>query len=157
MTSGHPNPFVRLWPDLPWPPPKEDDDRSRAIPRKVWELADVHGIARAQLEEETRNLLIPVTTDCAADIQKLEFSACDLATRVLHLTEHHYDRSLWCKCSKKDGVRARDEMLWLPCDAYELRLRERVATTGWEGDVEYYFKLCLTITKTVVMLVSLHL
>jgi len=51
----------------------------------------------------------------------------------------------------------RDEMLWLPSDAYQIKIRERVATSGWEGNVEYYFKLCLTPMKAVVMLVSVHL
>src|SRR5262245_26450571 len=132
MTSGHPNPFVRQWPHLPWPPPSENDDISRAIPKQVWALNDVHGIANAQLANETGNLLVPITDRCNADVQKLEFSACDLAERVLQLTPKHYDKSMWCKRSKKEGVIVPDEQLWLPCDAYQLRVRE-VAITGWEG------------------------
>ena len=157
MNSGHPNPFVRQRPALPWPPPIESDESSRAIPERVWKLADIHGIATAQLANEGSDLLIPVTNDCTSDIQKLELSVGDLAERVLQLNEGHYDKSMWCKRSKRDGVKVRDELLWLPCDAYRIKIRERVATNGWEGDVAYYFKLCLTPAKAVVMLVSVHL
>ena len=114
MISGHPNPFVRQRPDLPWPPPTEDNDRSRTISKRVWKLANVHEIAKAQLADEGLNLIIPVTSDCAADIQKLELSASGLAKRMLNLNEHHYDKSMWCKSSRKEGVKVREEMLWLP-------------------------------------------
>ena len=107
--------------------------------------------------DESLNLLIPVTRKCATDIQDLEFSAVDLATRVLRLNERHYDKSMWCKRSKSEGVKVPEEMLWLPCDAYTISHRERMSVTGRECDVEYYFKLCLTPMKTVVMLVSVHL
>lgn len=156
MTAGHPNPFVRMWPDLPWPPPDEDNDESRAIPQKVWKLADIKAIAQAQIDRESDTLISAITDDCLEDLQKLEFTYCDIAERILQLEERHYDKSMWCMRSKGPGVKAPDEQLWFPCDAYVFTVRERVAATGWEGIVEYYVKLCLTPSQKVIILISFH-
>lgn len=158
MTVGqHPNEFVRLWPHLPWPPPTDHDDASWAISKQVWNLADIHSIAAAQVADESKNLVRTATRDCANNMQDLSLSPRDIAVRLLELDEHNYHKSLWCKQSHKEGVPLREEKLWLPCDAYRLRRRERTPENRWEGNVEYYFKLCLTPMKTVVMLVSIHL
>jgi len=146
---------MRIRPDLPWVPPG-DDPQSRVLPKKVWELADVHAIARTQLAQATGNLILPITNDCTSDIQNLQLTATGLADRLLQLRDANYDKSMWCQRSKKEGVKVPDEALWFPCDAYGLHVVERV-DTGWEGSVEYYFKLSLTQTKAVVLLVSVHL
>ena len=156
MTVGHPNPFVRQRPDLPWPPPIECNERSLVIPKKVWKLADIRTIAQAQLDNETDTLLSAITDKCVEDLQKLEFNASDAAERVLLLEERHYDKSMWCMRSKRPGVKVPDEQLWFPCDAYVLKVRERVVVTGWEGVMEYYIKLCLTPSQKVIVLVSFH-
>ncbi|OGA54128.1 MAG: hypothetical protein A3F74_24235 [Betaproteobacteria bacterium RIFCSPLOWO2_12_FULL_62_58] len=156
MIAGHPNPFVRQRPELPWPPPTEHDDRSRVIPEKIWELADIKAIAQAQVDQEAETLLSAITDDCIEDLQKLEFTARDVAERILQLQAHHYDKSMWCMRSKRPGVKVPDEQLWFPCDAYVLRVKERVPTTGWEGFLDYYVKLCLTPSKKVIVLISFH-
>jgi len=108
------------------------------------------------MADDTANLVIAVTRDCAANLQDLGLVSIDLAVRLLELQAPNYHKSLWCKKSRKEGVPLREEKLWLPCDAYRLRRRERNQENSWEGDVEYYFKLCLMPTKKVVMLVSVH-
>ena len=157
MTHGHPNPFVRMWPDLPWPPPTTNDEHTQTIAKKVWKLADIKAIARAQLARETETLVTPLTESCVADLQKLEFTACDAAERILELEDHHYDKSTWCMRGVRAGIKVPDEQLWFPCDAYALRIRERLVVTRWEGYVEYYLKLSLTPTKQVILLFSFHL
>lgn len=150
------NPFARQIAGLPWRPPNDADEQSRHIAGNVWELADVQVIAKMQLQDETATLLSAVTADCTADLQKWELTAVDVAERLLQLRTRHYDKSLWCKKSKYPGVVVPNAQLWLPCDAYVIRISERVASTGWEGSVEYYFKICLTLSKKIVLLVSVH-
>lgn len=154
MRGIHPNPYMQARPGLPWPP-SEGDANSRKIPNKLWKRADIHAIATVQLAQAERNLIVPITDDCTANIQDLELTTEDLAKRLLLLKEGNYDKSMWCKRSKAPGVKVPDEALWFPCDAYGLTIIER-ASTGWEGAVEYYFKLCLSPTNAVVLLVSVH-
>lgn len=154
MYRGHPNPFVRAQPDLPWPP-SADDPRSQAIPKKIWQLDVIHAIAKIQLEHAESSLIVPITTKCTEDIQKLELTVTDLADRLLRLRDANYDKSMWCLRSKRDGVKVADEALWFPCDAYVLAVREML-NTNREVSVEYYLKLCLSIANKVVLLVSVH-
>ena len=154
MRGVHPNPYIQAWPGLPWPP-SADDANSRRIPNKLWELADIRRIAAAQLARTERNLIVPITDDCTANIQDLELSTGDLAERLLLLKKGHYDKSMWCQRTKAPGVKVPDEALWFPCDAYGLTNVERMST-GWEGPVEYYLKLCLSPANAVVLLVSVH-
>jgi len=152
---GHPNPFVRAQPDLPWQPPG-DDPRSRVIAKKVWQLTDIQTIARAQLQQPERTLILPITDKCTKDIQNLELTTTDLAKRLLGLRDANYDKSMWCQRSRREGVKVVAEALWFPCDAYLLRRRE-LLSTNTEVDVEYYLKLCLSTAGKVVLLVSVHL
>lgn len=152
----HPNPFVRELAHLPWLPPTQEDEQSRVIRNKVWALADIHAIATKQVADESATLLSAVTADCTADLQKWELTAADVAERLLQLEARHYDKSMWCKKSKWPGVIVPDALLWLPCDAYVIRIVERVHLTGWQGLVEYYFKVCLTPSKKIILLVSVH-
>ena len=155
MYRGHPNPYVRAQPDLPWPP-SADDPRSRAIPKKIWPLAAIHAIAQAQLEQAEGSLILPITDKCTEDIQKLELTTLDLAERLLRLSDALYDKSMWCQGSRREGVKAPDEALWFPCDAYLLRMQELLSANR-EVAVEYYLKLCLSPANKVVLLVSVHL
>ena len=72
------------------------------------------------------------------------------------LRDANYDKSMWCLRSKAPGVKVAEEAMWFPCDAYGFKFVEH-AKTGWEGPVEYYFKVCLSPANTVVLLISLHL
>lgn len=155
MYRGHPNPYVRARPNLPWPPPG-DDQTSRAILGKLWELAEIKAIAQSQLDHEHENLVFAVTEDCVKDIQKLEFTPVDLATHILQLDDRNYDKSLWCKKSVQPGVRIDEAALWCPCDSYVIPVRETYKS-GFSGEVKYYIKLCLSPANKSVLLVSFHL
>ena len=155
MYRGHPNPYVRARSELPWAP-SADDPRSQVIPLRVWQLTDIRAIAEAQLGQPSSSLIVPITDKCNTDIQNLELTTTDLAERLLRLGDANYDKSMWCRGSRKDGVKVSDEALWFPCDAYVLKVREMVRT-NWEGTVEYYLKLCLTPANKVILLVSVHL
>src|SRR6266702_3300190 len=110
MHRGHPNPYVRARPELPWPP-SADDPRSQAIPIRVWQLIAIHAIAQAQAQQGDSCLIVPITNKCTEDIQKLELTATDLAERLLRLRDADYDKSMWCLRSRKDGVRIAEEAL----------------------------------------------
>lgn len=154
MRGIHPNPYVRLRPELPWPPPGEDAN-SRRIPNRLWKLSDIHAIADDQLARAGSSLIVPITDKCSKDIQDLELTTGALAERLRRLKDSNYDKSMWCQKSRWPGVKVSEEALWFPCDAYELVVVERLST-GWEGQVEYYLKLCLSPANTIVLLVSVH-
>lgn len=147
------NSYKLRWPELPWPPSKEDEP-SRVIGRQLWALEEVQGIAKAQLQHGRR--LVPVTRDCLKDLQKLSFDVNDIARLVLQLKQTNYDKSMWCLATPNDGVSVRQERLWYPCDAYAMTRSERL-DSGWEGDVSYYLKLCMHSARSVVLLFSAHL
>ena len=155
MRGAHPNPYVRVRPELSWQPPG-NEPRSRVINGKVWDLASIHTIAKSQVKQADSSLIVPVTDKCSQDIQKLELTNVDLAMRLLRLGDQNYVKSMWCRRSVQPGVKISQEMLWLPCDAYVLTVEERIST-GWVGSIEYYFKLCLSPSSKVILLVSLHL
>ena len=154
MRGIHPNPYARARPELPWPP-LEDDPKSRRIPNRLWKLSDIHAIAKTQIAQPEKSLIRPITDKCSEDIQDLEWTSQDLAEILLRLKDGNYDKSMWCQKSRWPGVKAPDEALWFPCDAYKLLVVERVSA-GWEGPVEYYLKLCLSPANAVVLLVSVH-
>jgi hypothetical protein len=116
-------------------------------------LDEIQSIAKAQLQEGRR--LVPITDDCLRDLQKLSFDLNDVARLVLQLTQGHYDKSMWCMAGAREGVILRREAQWYPCDAYAITRHEQI--TGWEGDVDYYLKLCLNSAKRAVLLLSAHL
>jgi hypothetical protein len=155
MNHGHANQYVRLWPWLPWQPPDAADEETQVIHRQVWKLDDFKAIAQIQIKQGGSRIR-PITDDCVKDIQKLALSPDDLAALILQLEDRDYVKSIWCARGQLEGIRLADAQIWLPCDAYVLKRRERMPS-GWEGIVEYYVKLCMTPTQTVVLLVSLHL
>ena len=155
MYRGHPNPYARARPDLPWPP-VEDDPKSRLIPKKLWDLKQVKVIAQAQLDHENENLILAITKDCVRDIQRLELTAPDLANYILQLDDHHYDESLWCQKSMQEGVKIDAAAIWCPCDSYVLPVQEK-SDSGIRVCVEYYIKFCLSPANKSVLLVSFHL
>ena len=149
------NPWARVNAKLPWPPPESDDEKSREIPFKVWDLADVYKVAQACLESDDDNLIIYATDDCRDDIQALEWEPRDVAERLLLLPKARYQNSQWCKRGFQPGVTKKPEAIWLPCDAYVLKTVDRTKS-GWSGLIEYYFKLSLSVRGTVVLMVSAH-
>jgi len=151
---GHPNPYVRLWRNLPWPPPDSENEASRVIRNRVWTLNEVKAIAEKQCQGGG-NHVISLNEKCTNDIQKLAFTAEALGERILELEDVNYRNSMWCTRSHLQGMTMRWEQLWFPCDAYALRRRERL-DTGWEGMVEYYFKFCLNPGKDRIFLFSVH-
>jgi hypothetical protein len=150
------NSYIRAKPSLPWPP-DEKNENSRAIGERVWRLDDFHAIAAKQLSVGAGgNLVIPITNECIRDLQKLGLERPHLATLILDLRDHHYEKSMWCRASRREGVRILEAQLWHPCDAYAITRKERVST-GWEGNVDYYLKMCLNSAGSVVLLASAHL
>lgn len=141
------------WPELPWPPNAEDDS-SRVIREQLWRLEEIHEIARAQLREGHH--LLPITQDCIKDLQKLCFDANDVARLIGQLQQRDYDKSLWCLAPPNAGVVITREKLWYPCDAYTTSRTERLQS-GWEGTVDYYLKLCLHPSRSLILLLSAHL
>jgi len=154
MPLGHPNPYVRFWRNLPWPPPDSENEASRVIAKPVWTLKEVKAIAEKQCTEDG-NQIISLNDKCTRDIQKLAFTAESLGGRILELEEANYRNSVWCMRSHLQGMTMRWEQLWFPCDAYALKRREQL-DTGWEGVIEYYFKLCLDPGKNRIFLFSVH-
>jgi hypothetical protein len=149
------NSYIRARPSLPWPP-DEKNEQSRAIGERVWRLEDFHAIAARQLSGAGGNLVIPITDECIGDLQKLQLERPQLATLILDLRAQHYNKSMWCKASKREGVKTLEAHLWHPCDAYAISRRERVPS-GWEGDVAYYLKMCLNSAGKVILVASAHL
>jgi hypothetical protein len=156
MYRPHPNPYVRARPELPWRPPREDDERSREISTRLWDLRAIRAIAEAQLAQEHESLIIPVTVDCIKDLQKFTFDSQDIAAYILKLNDSHYDKSAWCKKSAQPGVTISEAALWCPCDSFVLALRES-SPSGFLASVTYYIKLCLSPANKSVLLVSFHL
>lgn len=150
------NPWAQSNAKLPWLPPESNDEKSREIPFKVWDLADVFKVAQACLETDDDNLIVYATDDCRNNIQALEWEARDVAEKLLLLLpKGRYQNSQWCKRSYQPGVTQKPEAVWMPCDAYALKIVDSNAS-GWSGLIKYYFKLCLSVRGTVVLMVSAH-
>lgn len=147
------NSYKLKWPHLPWPPSQEDE-ATRVLKGELWDLAEVQAVAKAQLREGHR--LLPITQDCMKDLQRLSLDVDDLARLILQLTPRDYDKSVWCLASSNEGVVTREERLWYPCDAYQITRRERMES-GWEGQVDYYLKLCMHSAKSILLVLSAHL
>lgn len=144
---------MRDWPKLPWPP-SQDVESSRAIGGPLWQLGEIHAIAKLQLQQG--HGLVPITDSCLLDLQKLSFERDDVAQLILQLNHGHYDKSLWCLTSPRAGVQLRPEKLWYPCDAYTISRREQVLA-GSTINVDYYLKFCMTSSRKLVLLLSVHL
>lgn len=149
------NSWARANVNLPWPPPDSDNEQSRTIPFKVWDLDDVYRVAKACLETNSDNLIVSVTEDCGRNLQALEWEAKDVAEKLLLLPKADYQNSQWCKRSAQSGVVQKPAMQWLPCDSYVLKTLDQTKS-GWTGIVEYYFKLCLSPTRKLILMVSVH-
>jgi hypothetical protein len=150
----HPNPYVRLRPELPWPPPSSDEgkDHTRAIPARVWPLQKFIEIAQGHLAGK-QNTIIAVTNDCQEDMQEHLVQYDDVAEIICLLTDDDYHNSLWCKRSRRPGVQCAPEAAWLPCDAYVISIDRE---DGSESTIEYYLKMCQTTLGTVLLLISIH-
>lgn len=155
-THGHPNPFVNMRGDLPWPPPTTGPDsaHTRAIPFRVWELVDIQTIAQRFLDGDT-SLIYAVTSDCIEDMQREKLALENVAELLLLLEVDDYVNSQWCMTSARPGVRARPELRWLPCDAYCLPLEEE-DENGEVDDKKYYIKVCRTASGAMLLVVSMH-
>lgn len=152
---GHPNPYVRLWRNLPWAPPDSEREETRVIRDPVWGLKEIQSIADTQ-RSDGGNRIISISEKCTKDLQKLTLTSEGIAERLLELNDSHYCNSSWCQRSHLQGMTMRWEQTWFPCDAYAIRRHETV-NAGWEGLVEYYFKFCLNPGKTRIFLLSVHL
>lgn len=149
----HPNPFVRLRPSLPWPPPCADEgaEATREIPFQVWKLEDIRLLAQ-QVLDGTGTPIKAITTGCINDMQAEQLDAEDAARLIISLTDDQYVNSQWCKTG--NGGTGRPELSWAPCDAYIAEIPED-RNSGIPA-VEYYVKLSLNSMGNLIMLISLH-
>ena len=149
----HPNPFVRLNPSLPWPPPSVEEgcEATRVIPFRVWKLKDIHVLAQ-QVLDGAGVPIKAITTGCIDDMQAEQLDAEDAARLILSLTDKEYINSQWCKTGA--GGSGRPELCWAPCDAYIAKLPEN-RITGTAA-VDYYIKFSLNSMGNLIMLISLH-
>lgn len=149
----HPNPFVRLRPSLPWPPPCADEgaEATREILFQVWKLQDIRLLAQ-QVLDGTGTPIKAITQGCIDDMQAEYLNAEDAARIILSLTEAQYLNSQWCKTG--NGGTGRPELSWAPCDAYIAEVPEN-KSSGIVA-VDYYIKLCLNSMGNLIMLISLH-
>lgn len=150
----HPNPYVRARPALPWPPPssEEGQEASRVIGNKIWDLATVQDLAEKVLGGD-KNSLRAVTRDCRLDMTKLNIDDEYAANLLLLLIDTDYKNSQWCNTGT--NVPNRPELCWVPCDAYELSVRD-ADQNGQVKTTIYYIKLCINPLGVMVLLISLH-
>lgn len=156
--QAHPNPYVRVRADLPWPPPTNgdsaQDEASRRIPTKVWMLDEIKQLV-GQYTAGDENAITVITKDCASDMQKHGLEKADLAQFVSLLDENKYLNSAWCMASKRPGVKTSEEARWYPCDAYCLEVtRELDDATTLEN--KFYIKMCKTATGRMLLIASMH-
>ncbi len=154
--SMHPNPYVNLRPQLPWPPPCSDEgaEDTREIPFKIWDLTDLKNVAQAVLDGKI-DLMKGLTKACVADMQSehitIEYAAELL---LLLLTDDDYENSRWCNVGARP-TKCRPELLWMPCDAYVVSINQD-DKHGIPRKKIYYIKLCLNSGGTMLFLISLH-
>lgn len=151
----HANPYVRARPDLPWPPPQHGDDQehTRFIEEKIWDLAAIKALAH-QVVKGKSSALKAITRDCRTDMQRLQIDDVYAAKLLLLLNEtDHYLNSRWCHTGA--NVPNRPELGWVPCDAYELPIEDEYES-GETRELSYYIKICLSPSGETVVLISLH-
>jgi hypothetical protein len=156
--QGHANAFVRVLPNLPWPPPLSGDSTtevaSRRISSKVWDLDEIKQLVR-QFAEGNDFAINIITTDCSRDLQKLCLEKADIADFVELLSEKHYLNSAWCMASRRPGVKVSEEARWYPCDAYCLEvIREIDDAEVIENKL--YIKMCKTASGKMLLIASMH-
>lgn len=90
------------------------------------------------------------TKDSAADLEKLALDV-DGAARILleALQNGKYHSSEWCKQAPSGP--------WAACDAYVLQRSEWIPSAHKEMMMEYYLKLAISKTGSLLLLVSFHL
>lgn len=150
----HPNPYVRLRPDLPWPPPSssEGQSASRIIKDRVWLLQDFIDVAQRCLAG-TEGLIHAVTKVCQEDMSANFLQYPDVAEIICLLTDDDYENSQWCQRSARQGVKCAPEAVWLPCDAYVISI---ASEDEYEEPITYYIKMCRGTGANVLLLLSTH-
>lgn len=154
-SSMHPNPYVHLRPQLPWPPPQSGDafEASRTIPFKIWDLQVLQTIANA-VKNGDETVMRAVTRGCINDMHAEQITPEYAADLLLQLSPSDYTNSRWCNIGDRQ-TKCRPELLWLPCDAYVVRINQ-ADEHGNLQTKKYYIKLCLNSAGKMLLLVSLH-
>lgn len=156
--QGHKNGFVRVRPELPWPPPRTGTSTaevaSRTIPSKVWDLEEIKALAKQYSCGDDYAITV-ITNDCALDMQRHLLEKCDVADFIELLSDKCYLNSSWCMASQRPGVRVSDEARWYPCDSYCLEvIREMDDSTTIEN--KFYIKMCKSASGKMLLMVSMH-
>lgn len=148
------NPYTKRLLDIPPPPAVDDPDSSdRPIGRAaIWSLKRFQEIADEHSDDCPT--LLAVTRKCRNDLKRLtaEPGGFDLAEHIRILTNENYQKSVWCMSSPRGHIPG----AWLPCDAYSLSVPFTHPVTQWSGNVNYYFKLCESLTGQMLLFVSVH-
>lgn len=150
----HPNPYVRAYPTLPWPPPRNGDDQeaTRLLKDKLWRLEEIQDLAQQTIDGAS-DTLRAITKDCKNDMQSLQIDDEYAAQLLLLLVESDYRNSRWCHTGS--NIPNRPELGWVPCDVYRLKVCDDDDARKIRAIV-YYIKLCLNPLGKMVLLISLH-
>lgn len=154
--NTHPNPFVNMRRELPWPPPQAGDgfEHTREISFQIWDLDEIQTIARSCIDG-VQNAIFAITKDCILDMQQEKLTNKDVAELLLLLEPDDYVNSRWCMSSPRPGVTARPELRWFPCDAYTLPIQEE-DEYGVASEKKYYIKVSRNIAGKMLLMISMH-
>lgn len=151
------NPFLSVHPNLPHPPNNEDangDDRLIGT-SPVWDLADIVRIISSDCKETATARM--VTRRSSRDYENLlenNFSLPDVIKSIPN--DGIYKNSWWCKTGPETRRGKVINGVWIPCDAYSIRMPFENPVNGYSGISEYYLKMCKGLDGKVVLFVSLH-
>lgn len=109
----------------------------------------LYDLARMQALAKNEACLNAVTEKCRKDIANLFDSDLERVGMLIGcLKKGNYIDSEWCE-NGRAGVMA--------CDAYRIRRVEEMPATGKQMEVEYYLKLAVGKTGTLVLMASCHI
>jgi hypothetical protein len=158
IPQGHPNAFMRVRPDLPWPPPESGEGAretaTRRIGFKVWRLDEIQDLAKRFCDGDDTAVNV-ITDNCSLDMQRLSLDKSDVSNFILRLLDNHYVNSAWCRASSRPGVRVAEESRWYPCDAYCISI-DTVKSEAEIIPIKYYIKMCKSATGKMLLIISMH-
>ncbi len=125
------------------PPPEDCSDGERLIGRdRLYTLEQL-----CQVFE--KGAARPVTQKAKRDAANRSLDGDDLLALAREAVySGRYKNSLWCRTGKPNT--------WAACDAYVLRRIEYVPAACKDMTIEYYVKLGIARTGTLLLIVSIH-
>lgn len=90
-----------------------------------------------------------ITEQCTKDVAALEKDESALKDSICRAVKYGQFRgSEWCRINSNN--------LWAACDAYSFTEKAWIEAAHKEMDCDFYVKLCIGITGTIVLTVSFH-